>query len=236
MKSKTRRKIELTSRQYAPRQPKTKLKKHPPRDARFATVAIASSPIELLRTKYSAIRGGSVQLNLVRIWEPKPPRGAPAVEWLLLTTEPVATRAQLLAVVGMYRARWLIEEFFKALKSGCSLEQRQLDSYEALQKMTALFAPIAYRMLLLRGLERQRPQASPTLAFSDEELLIMQTDDSTRELAPMRTLADAMLYLARMGGHLKQNGPPGWIVLARGYNRLAMLRIGRQSAKASGHQ
>jgi hypothetical protein len=37
----------------------------------------------------------------------------------------------------------------------------------------------------------------------------MQTDDSTRELSPMRTLADAMLYLARMGGHLKQNGPPG---------------------------
>jgi hypothetical protein len=35
----------------------------------------------------------------------------------------------------------------------------------------------------------------------------MQTDDSTRELAPMRTLADAMLYLARMGDHLKQNVP-----------------------------
>jgi hypothetical protein len=35
----------------------------------------------------------------------------------------------------------------------------------------------------------------------------MQTDDSTGELAPMRTLADAMLYLARMCGDLKQNGP-----------------------------
>jgi hypothetical protein len=64
----------------------------------------------------------------------------------------------------------------------------------------------------------------------------MQTDDSTRELAPMRTLAGALLYLARIGDHLKQNGPPGWTVLARGYNRLAMPRIGRQSAQASGHQ
>lgn len=236
MTPKVWRKIELSSRQDTQRRPRSQkrprkqLKRHPPRDARLAKVAIASTPIEVLRTRHSAIPGDSVKLNLVRIWEPNPPSGAPAVEWLLLTTEPVTTRAELLAVVDMYRTRWLIEEFFRVLKSGCSLEQRQLDSYEALQKVTALFAPIAYRLLLLRGLERQRPQSSPTVAFSDVELRIMQSQDSTRELPPMRTLADAMLYLARMGGHLKQNGPPGWITLARGYNRLAAIRIGSETS------
>ena len=88
MKPKARRKIELTSRQYAERRPRNQLKKHPPREGRFATVAIASAAIELPRTKYSAIKGGDVKLNLVRVWEPKPPAGALAVEWLLFTTEP----------------------------------------------------------------------------------------------------------------------------------------------------
>ena len=36
-----------------------------------------------------------------------------------LTTEPVATSADIEAVVDMYRTRWLIEECNKALKTGC---------------------------------------------------------------------------------------------------------------------
>jgi len=231
LKPKAWRTVELTSRQYAARAPRSKLQKHPPRDARSAKLAIASTTIEVKPTKYSTIQSGEVQLNLVRIWEPKPPKNAPAVEWLLLTSEPASTRAELMAIVDMYRARWIIEEFFKALKSGCSIEQRQLDSYDALQKMLALFIPIAYRLLLLRGMERQRPGASPDTGFSAVELHIMQSHDSTREMPPMNTLADALLYLARMGGHLKNNGPPGWQTLARGHQRLSGLCAGWEAAK-----
>jgi hypothetical protein len=224
------RTVELTSRKYAPRTALSKLKKHPPREARKAKLAIASTTIEVKQTTYSALQGSGVRLNLVRVWEPNPPKDAPAVEWLLLTTEPATTRAELMAVVDLYRARWLIEEFFKALKTGCSVEQRQLDPYDALQRMLAIFVPIAYRLLLLRGMERQRPEASPTAAFSVTELRIMRSHDSTREMPPMKTLADALLYLARMGGHLKNNGPPGWQTLARGYQRLSTLCDGWEAA------
>lgn len=224
------RKVKLTSRQYAARRPRNQLKKHPPREARTAKLAIASTAIEVKQTRYSTIQGDNVRLNLVRIWEPNPPKDAPAVEWLLLTSEPATTRAELVAVLDMYRARWIIEEYFKALKTGCSLEQRQLDSYDALQRMLALFVPIAYRLLLLRGLERQRPTAPAATAFSTVELRIMRSQDSTREMPPLRTVADALLYLARMGGHLKHNGPPGWQTLARGYQRLSALRAGWEAA------
>ena len=224
------RTVELTSRQYAARRPRNQLKKHPPRVARSAKLAIASTILDVKQTKYSALQGNDVRLNLVRIWEPKPPQNAPAVEWLLLTSEPATTRAELMAIVDMYRARWTIEEFFKALKSGCSIEQRQLDSYEALRKMLTLFVPIAYRLLLLRGMERRRPGGSPAAAFSALELLIMKAHDSTREMPTMKTLADALLYLARMGGHLKNNGPPGWQTLARGYQCLAALCSGWAAA------
>jgi IS4 transposase len=39
-----------------------------------------------------------------------------------MTTEAVETAEQVAAVVDAYRARWLIEEFFKALKTGCGFE------------------------------------------------------------------------------------------------------------------
>jgi hypothetical protein len=45
-----------------------------------------------------------------------------------VTTEPIATEQQVAAVVDAYRQRWLIEEFFKALKTGCQYQQLQLES------------------------------------------------------------------------------------------------------------
>lgn len=40
-----------------------------------------------------------------------------------------------------YRARWVIEEFFKALKTGCNFERRQLESFQSLRIALAIFLP-----------------------------------------------------------------------------------------------
>jgi hypothetical protein len=225
------RSVQLSARYRLKRELRSRLKKHPARAGRTARLAMAACPIRLHRTRYSRL-GGEVKLTLVRVWEPDPPPNTPAVEWLLLTSEPAKTKADLVTVVDIYRARWVIEEYFKALKTGCALEQRQIDSYEALTKATAIFVPIAYRLLLLRALERQRPNASPREYFSDSELRILRSHDATRDLAPLKTLADAMLYLARMGGHLKHNGSPGWQTLGRGYEELLSLKAGWEAASA----
>lgn len=228
----TRRTIEVSARYHAKRQPRNLKKRHPARSARKARLAIASTTVDLAPTRYSKVGRGPVRVNLVRVWEPAPPNNAAPVEWLLLTNEPATTPIEFARIVDIYRARWTIEEYFKALKTGCSLEQRQINSYEGLRKVMALFVPIAYRLLLLRGLQRQRARSSARQFFSDVDLLLLQSDDATRELPPLRTLADAMTYVARMGGHLKQNGPPGWQTLARGYERLLALRAGWQAAIA----
>jgi len=34
------------------------------------------------------------------------------------------------------------------------------------------------------------------------------------------TVDDALLAVAALGGHLKNNGPPGWLVLRRGFEKL----------------
>jgi len=40
-----------------------------------------------------------------------------------------------------------------------------------------------------------------------------------------------MLAIARLGGHLKRNGEPGWLVLDRGYLKLLDLAQGFHIAK-----
>jgi len=66
----------------------------------------------------------------------------------------ISSKKRLLRVVAIHRKRCLIEDYFKALKSGCSLEKRQVDSYEGMRHVLCLLAPLAYRLLRLRGLHR----------------------------------------------------------------------------------
>jgi hypothetical protein len=65
-------------------------------------------------------------VNVVQVYEVEPPEGEEPVEWRLVTNEPMTTVGQVAAVVDHYRGRWTVEEFFKALKTGCAIETRQL--------------------------------------------------------------------------------------------------------------
>jgi len=78
------------------------------------------------------------------------PEGAQAIEWKLVTREPADTPEQILTIVDYYRCRWPIEEFNKALKTGCRVQARQLVDVAALLNVVALFVPIAWSILHLR--------------------------------------------------------------------------------------
>ncbi len=86
------------------------------------------------------------------------PKGQEPIVWYLVTNEPIDTAEQVAEVVDAYRARWVIEEFFKALKTGCQIEKRQMESYEALRIALALFLPIAVRLLALCDAARTEPE------------------------------------------------------------------------------
>ena len=45
------------------------------------------------------------------------------------------------------------------------------------------------------------------------------------------TMRDAMLGIAALGGHITNNGPPGWIVMGRGLARFLEAQIGWQLAR-----
>ncbi len=195
------------------------------RNAREARLCLGTTSVEFSRTPDTRGPGEPFQVNVVRVWEPSPPEGELPIEWVLLTTEDISSANKAWEVVEIYRRRWLIEDYFKALKTGCSFEKRQVESYAALTKVLALFMPIAYRLLLLRGLERDSPDADPRTVFSETDLFLLA--NALPVPAPIaKTLSEALLQLARHGGHIKNNGPPGWQTLSLGYEKLLTLRLG----------
>lgn len=216
------RQIELSERSGKAR---TYDAKSPPaRKQRTATVAFSATPVSLRKPDSKGRTPQGIEVNLVRVWEPAPPQGEAAIEWFLLTTETVHTVRALQRVVDIYRARWLIEEFFKALKTGCVMEQRQHESFHALSNILGLCLPIAWRLLLLRALERTCPTAPASLVFTPRQLLILAQLAKNLPQAP--TLEQALAALARRGGHLQRNGPPGWQTLWRGYRELQLIEVG----------
>jgi hypothetical protein len=228
------RDVELSPRTYLnDRAAFNRRRKHPARDARIARCAVASTRISVERTRYTKGTGDPFLTNIVRVWEPNPPNGQKPVEWVLFTTEKVSSKKQLLRVVDIYRKRWLIEDYFKALKSGCSLEKRQVDSYEGMRRVLCLLVPLAYRLLRLRGLHRTAPNESASAAFDQTDLLLIGKAQPRPTPAPT-TMADALALLAKMGGHITNNGPPGWMTLGAGFEKLLILKLGFEMGRNFG--
>lgn len=221
------------------RTPKKARSNHPSREEREAELQIRWAPIALQRPKFLKTKLATLSLWVVHVFEPNPPVGEEPIEWTLLTSEPVTNLQEATAVVDHYRARWVIEEFFKALKTGCSVEKRQLTSYDGLLKVVAVFAPIAWHMLAIRSLARQEQPPPAALLFDKEQLLLLAALlDEHRcavRLPEDPTAKDALLGLASLGGHLPRNGEPGWIVLGRGYEDfMASERVWRLARAGQG--
>lgn len=224
-----RREVPLSPR---PRIPGPKGDRHPARRHRVARLSFAATSVELMRTADARrANSSSLRVNVIHVLEPKPPRGEPPVEWFLLTSLSIDTPDAIAFAVDCYRARWTIEEFFKALKTGCQFEKRQLESARSLLNALAILAPVAWRLLLLRHLARSDKRAPASSALTVQQLEVLRA--VARKPLPSRPSArDAMLAVAGLGGHLKSNGDPGWLVLGRGMHDLLLLELGWRARDA----
>lgn len=199
--------------------------RHPARDRRLATLRLAARPVTLRRPTH--VPGPAMlTLQVVVVEEVDQPAGVDPVRWWLATTEPIETADELRHIVDVYRTRWLIEEYFKALKTGCLYEPRQLESLQTLLIALALLAPIAWRLLALRHLARTAPDRAATTVLSRRQVHLLATTKAGATLGPTPSIASALIVVARLGGHLRQNGPPGWLVLHRGFQKLRDMELG----------
>ena len=216
------------SRRLAKRAP-TARRTHPPREGRVAKLKFAAMTAELRQPQYGTNAPTTV-INVVHVFERDPPAGQEPVNWLLYTTEPIKTREQIALVVDYYRCRWTIEEFNKALKTGCVVQSRQLESYEALLNMLAMSLPIAIELLALRTLARIEPGRPATHFLSAGQLEALR-HVSHRPVPRKPTVQDVLWAIAGLGGHIKNNGAPGWQVLQRGMAEFLPFAAGWCAAK-----
>jgi hypothetical protein len=195
-------------------------RRHPPREGRDAQLSVRASSIVMPRPrKLHESLPASLPIQLVQVVEENPPPGTEPVEWLLFTTLPVGNAEEVAAVIDTYRARWTIEEYFKALKSGCSYEKRQLESRHTLLNALGILAPLAWRLLALRSLADDA--ATPASAVLDtDEVHVLRRISRDIKLGDNPTAAEALYAIARLGGHFPQNGRPGWKVLWTGFQKL----------------
>jgi hypothetical protein len=168
-----------------------------------------------------------VRVAFVEVIEENPPAGADAVHWLLLTTHKVETSADAWKIVGWYQQRWIIEQFFRVLKSqGLQIEDSQLQSGERLEKLVAIAAKAAAVIIQLVQAREGRDHQPAGLAFSLNEIATLAAINKTlegkttlqRNPHPQASLAWAAWIIAKLGGWdgYKSSKPPGPITFFNG--------------------
>lgn len=164
----------------------------------------------------------SIAINVVHCKEIDTPKDEEKVEWLLLTSYPVKTVEEALEVVQWYLCRWQIEIFFKILKSGCTVEELQFETFQGTSNCIAVYMIVAWRILYLTMLGRNCPEIDCSVVFETNEwqsVYAIITKKSPPKEPPR--LNEIILMIAKLGGFLgrKSDGHPGpkvmWIGIQR---------------------
>jgi hypothetical protein len=204
----------------------TATRKQPARNAR---VVLSWSVLEIpppLQAPPEVRANPPISAWVVRAWEPDPPADVEPLEWILITSLPVQSLADAQEKVFWYSLRWLCEDFHQCLKTGCKIEESQLDDGADLQKLLGFSAPIAVHLLQMRQMVRLLPD---TLAKQVVDPLMVAILARLLKLAEEQiSIEQFWLGVARLGGHLgrKGDGLPGWRVLWRGWRYLLDLTQG----------
>ena len=202
---------------------------------RLATLELRSVNLTITPTTHYHSRQ-PVTWTLVEARESNAPAGVEPLHWLLWTTEPAATVAEILEVVRLYKLRWVIEDFHLTLKSGCQIEDLRLESADRLIKAILMYSAVALRIVALRDLARRHPTA-PCDAILDSDqwqaLYIYIHGQRPTDSMKLPTIKEAVLWIGRLGGHLnrKRDGMPGVRTLWRGWRDLAILVAGYRAGR-----
>lgn len=163
-----------------------------------------------------------IAMNVVYVVEVDPPAGVQPISWVLLTSLPVDTFDLAWVVIEYYEARWLVEEYHKALKTGCRVEARQLATAGRLEAMVGLMSVSAVRLLQLKSLARSSPDVPAQRVVP--RIWLQMLKGARKGLRKVHDLTVRQFYreVAKLGGFLgrKGDGEPGWLTIWRGWEKL----------------
>jgi Transposase DNA-binding/Transposase Tn5 dimerisation domain len=197
------------------------------RAGRWANCVISGGAVTIYSPWNRSRSGTPLCCWMIRVREVDPPDGIEPLEWILLSDEPVTGLEDALRLTGWYALRWMVEEFHKCLKSGCKVEQRQLEHVDRLDPLIGMLCVLAVRLLQLKNDTRLMPQAP---AIQHVPLESVQTMARMLKVPQESiTLRQFTHEVAKLGGFIgrKGDGEPGWLTLWRGWHELELITVGR---------
>lgn len=189
-------------------------------------------------------------LNVVYAAESNSEGKSEALRWVLLTSEPIASLKEALHVIDIYAARWRIEDFHKAWKTGAGAERQRMTEPAHLERAVSILAFIGVRLLQLRevmslplylrkkglideALEMEN-QCCDTVFEEDEWKILLQhykVRGHDGKTAP--SMKWAYQSLAKLGGFTdsKRTGMASWSTIWEGWDILQAQVSGYRVAK-----
>ena len=202
---------------------------------------VQAGPLTILPPRIRKIEGAQeLSMHVVRVsFSPtQSQKTAEPLEWIILTNEPIATHEEVERIVKDYEMRWLIEEFHKAWKTGCRIEERPFQSFRAFSCMMMITASIAVRLLQLRDIAHARTKDCSCAFFLDRSQWSCLWEIAEKKSPPKSPPSAkwACLALARLGGwyDTKKTGRIGWSTIWHGWSLLQEQAIAYQMGRNRG--
>lgn len=220
----------------------------PGRPAREAKLALCFGPVSIKRPERGMPTADlkqlpeTVELHLVDIREIDAPKGMEPIHWLLLTSHMIEALGQARLMLDFYRKRWIIEEFFRTLKSaGFRIEDAKMSDPAAFMNFAALAAIAAVTVTqMVRARDNPSGQLLADAFDPDDQPLLMAIckdyegetpTERQKNPHPPDTLAFATWVIARLGAWTGYYSKPGPATLARGLKKYHAVKYGAQMAR-----
>ncbi len=192
-----------------------------PRKSRKAELVVRATRVTLRPPWRLDHKLPPVTVNVVLVSEVNPPADDVPVEWLIITSLPVDEIEQVQKVIQYYCTRWMIEVFFRVLKSGCEVEQRLFEYMDRLLTCLAVYLVVAWRTLFVCRLGRSCPEIDSEAVFEPAEWQsvwkVMRREDPPKQPPSLGVM---VRMIAQLGGYIDRKGTqPGpqtlWIGMQR---------------------
>jgi hypothetical protein len=198
-------------------------KRHETREARIAEIEVRAATVTMRPPyrKRPRPKLPEVTLNVVLAEEPNPPDGATPIQWLLVTTLPIDRAEQVQQIVSYYSIRWQIEIYFRTLKSGCRIENRQFETLDRLLNCLAVYSIIAWKVMYLCRLGHECPDLDCEIIFEPSEWKsVYMTVHQEEPPSTAPSLNEMIRLISSLGGYvIRPSTQPGpqtlWLGLQR---------------------
>ncbi len=207
----------------------------PGEPSRTAKLEVRSTPATIRRPKRMTAYLKQVDFRehtqwVVEVREIDAPHGVEPLRWVLWTSQPARTFDAAWKIIEYYERRWLVEEFHKAVKTGCRLESRRYVTPQRLEAVTGMISVLAVRLVQLKTIARAEPDRPAEQVVPPLWLKMLRV---LRKQPRIQTVGEFFRHLAGLGGFLmrKSDGEPGWITIWRGIDKLLLAIRGYEAMK-----